>query len=266
MKNLTPPMNMVLNASALFILLTCTPLLSHAATFWEDGFESGNTGYNLVGGMSYDSGRVRSGARSLRQTFLGNHIQGGTFTDRTFSKTEELWSRFYFYFPSSFQVDAQSQTKMMLQGEECCYPSYWWGMLFGAPNLTVQVQGIVLPNGSLDTINLYGAEIPRDQWVCIETHIKNNTPGAANGIVQAWMNGVLALDRNDIAMRAATFNQNNSPTAGFTLNRLYVQYGGPGDLNYDDIAVGNTRIGCPGGNTQNTDTTPPLPPSGFTAR
>lgn len=243
-------------------VLSLLPISSHAAVFWDDGFEAGTSRYTIVGGMSYDTGRVRSGARSLRQNFLGNHIQGGTFTDRTFNKTEELWSRFYFYFPSSFQVDAQSQTKMMLQGEDCCYPSYWWGMLFGSPKLTVAVQGVILPNGSLDTVNLYGSVIPRDQWVCIETHIKNNTPGVANGVVQAWINGNIAMNHNNIQMRHAVFNQKNSPTAGFTLNRLYVQYGGPGNLNYDDIAVGNTRIGCSGGGSS-TDTTALQPPSGL---
>lgn len=239
-----------------------TPALSSAVVYWDDGFEPGNTGYTIVGGMNYDTSLVHSGSRSLSETFLGDHIQGGTFTDREFPFTEELYSRFYFYLPSSFLIDAQTQTKMMFQGQNDAAPSYWWGMLFGKDNLTVQLQGT---QGGNTTTNIYGNNIPRDRWVCIETHIKNNTPGVPNGIIQSWIDGNPDINLTNVNMRDNSGGK-NIPTAGFTFNRLYVQYGGPGQLNYDDIAVGNTRIGCTGSGGGNVDTTPPRTPVGLTAR
>ena len=39
------------------------------------------------------------------------------------------------------------------------------------------------------------------KWHKVETRIKMNTPGARNGIVQAWFDGVLALDRRNVRFR-----------------------------------------------------------------
>lgn len=39
------------------------------------------------------------------------------------------------------------------------------------------------------------------QWHKVETRIKMNTPGVRNGIVQAWFDGVLALDRRNVRFR-----------------------------------------------------------------
>ena len=39
------------------------------------------------------------------------------------------------------------------------------------------------------------------KWHKVETRIKMNTPGVRNGIVQAWFDGVLALDRRNVRFR-----------------------------------------------------------------
>jgi len=243
-------------------LVVLLPVTTPAVIFWDDGFEAGNTGYAIVAGMAYDTTVVHSGSRSLRENFLGGHIQGGTFTDRNFPYTQELYTRFWMYLPSSFQVDVQAQTKMMLTGQDGVAPSYWWIMPFGSASFTVTVQGTSAGNNST---NYYGGTIPRDQWVCLETHIRNNTPGVPNGVIESWINGVQSHNLTNINMRDNS-GGNNSPTAGFTLLRQYVQYGGPGPLYYDDIAVGDQRIGCTGGGGSNADTTPPNTPVGLSAR
>jgi len=252
--------SLIATIAGVFLALTSTS--AYAGIYWDDGFEAGNTGYALVAGMAYDTTIVHSGSRSLREDFLGGHIQGGTFSDRTFPYTQDLYTRFWMYLPGSFQVDAQAQTKMMLTGQDGVAPSYWWVMPFGSASLTVAVQGT---NAGNETTNYYGPGIPRDRWVCVETHIRNNTPGVPNGIIESWINGVQGHNLTNINMRDNS-GGNNSPTAGFTLLRQYVQYGGPGPLYYDDIAVGDQRIGCSGGGGPVGDTTPPAVPSGLTAR
>jgi hypothetical protein len=61
---------------------------------------------------------------------------------------------------------------------------------------------------------IYGDDFPYDlggqqrrfipgQWHRVEHHIVMNTPGAADGIVEAWFDGVKALERKDIQFRSA---------------------------------------------------------------
>jgi hypothetical protein len=239
------------------ILLGLLPSRSNAAVFWDDGLEPGNTGYPIVGGMSYATSPVYGGTHSLKQHFLGSKvqgIQGGTYTDRYFPATEDLWSRYYLYL-DNFVVD-ETQTKLMFQGSECCYPSFWWGMLFGQSSLSVQVQGI---HGGTETVNIYGPSIPQNRWVCIETHIRMNTPGVANGVIEAWLDGSQGIARYDVYMRDSIASGKNSPTADFVLNRLYVQFG-TGDLYFDNLATGNQRIGCSGVPPVQSQVPPPAQP------
>jgi hypothetical protein len=230
--------------------------LASAAIYWDDELEPGNTGYPLVGGMSYSSNPVYSGSYSLKEHFLGGETQGGGFTDRYFgTKTDNLWSRYYLYL-DNFVVHEAAGTKLMLQGSECCYPSFWWIMLFGKASLNVQVQGV---NGGTETINVYGPAIPQNRWVCIETHLKLSSPGVLNGIVEAWIDGVQGIARYDVQMRDAVASGRHSLTENLTFNRLYVQFGG-GDLYIDKLAFGDQRIGCSGNPPQRSSPTPVVQP------
>lgn len=40
-----------------------------------------------------------------------------------------------------------------------------------------------------------------DRWYCIEQHLKLNTPGKRDGVLQVWVNGQLALSRTDMRLR-----------------------------------------------------------------
>src|SRR5437868_5719661 len=125
--------------------------------------------------------------------------------------SDTLYSRYYIYM-DNFTVDSVS-TKMTLSGEACCYPSFWWVMMFGSPTLSVAVQGIILDNDTLDTRTVFGGAIPQNQWVCIETRISMSSPGADNGIIQAWINDGQVINVTNQRMRSATLNQKNSPSA-----------------------------------------------------
>jgi len=235
------------------------PSESPARVFWEDGLEPGNSGYALVDGMSYSSNPVHAGTHSLKQHFLGNHVQSGSYSDRYLgASSEELWSRYYIFL-DNFAPDAQVGTKIMNQGEECCYPSFWWIMPFGQTTLTVTVQGV---HGGTETYNVSGGNLPQNRWACVETRIRMSSPGASNGIVEAWIDGNQVIARYDLPMRDATASGRNSPTAKFTYNRLYVQFG-QGDLYYDSLALGDQRIGCSGIPPQSNSPSPaaPTPPA-----
>ena len=48
---------------------------------------------------------------------------------------------------------------------------------------------------------LYHLSLQDNRWYCIETHEQMNTPGVANGISEAWVDGVKVAheDRCDLA-------------------------------------------------------------------
>ena len=45
------------------------------------------------------------------------------------------------------------------------------------------------------------ANLEPGKWHCIEEYCKINTPGEADGILRAWVNGALVLDKTDVCMR-----------------------------------------------------------------
>jgi hypothetical protein len=167
------------------------------------------------------------------------------------------------------------------------YPADWWGLCGpgnvwsgGCPSTHYwggSVEGIILPNGSQDSFNFTGATIPQNQWACLETQEVMSTPGVNNGILRIWVNGTLLYENLATPGRAATFNQNNSPTATYDYIILYVQDGGCTDplgtgacqtavlttLYLDEYAVSrDARIGCSG----SAATAPPPAPTGLSVK
>lgn len=253
-------------------ILSLVPISSHATVDWNDGFEYANDtslgavwAHSCLGNPGVSTLRPFSGSKSLRLVFNGvagvDPGAGGCFIDRYLpAKSDTLYTRFYMYM-ENFTVNS-TQTKVTFHGQDSGYPSFWWSMSFGSTSLGVQVQGIILNNGVLSTENVIGGSIPQNQWVCIETRLTMSTPGVDNGIVQAWINGAQTINKTNQRMRSATLNQQNTPTAGFQVVRLYVQHG-RGVIYYDEYAVSrDARIGCSGSPAPASDTTPPTPPTG----
>ena len=254
----------------LLLILLLLPSLAHAAVDWDEGFEYANqTALESVWSTSCPGNgtiifpsttRAHSGSKSLKEHF-GGHDVWSCFIDRNLSgSSDTLYSRFWMYM-DNFTVDPTS-TKSTLSGEACCYPSFWWVMKFGSTNLGVDVQGVILDNGAIDTQVVNGGAVPQNQWVCVETRLTMSTPGVDDGIVEQWINGTQTISKTNQRMRGATLNQGNSPTATFRFVRLYTQ-NGIGDIYYDDYAVSrNARIGCGSGTTPPPDITPPPAISG----
>jgi hypothetical protein len=93
-----------------------------------------------------------------------------------------------------------------------------------------------------------------NQWYCIETHLKLNTPGVADGVAEIWIDGVLTF-------RQTTRNYRDlaHATAGFTLFKIYRQSAINMYRYEDDYTVSTTRICCGGTPPRMTIATTSLP-------
>jgi hypothetical protein len=50
-----------------------------------------------------------------------------------------------------------------------------------------------------------GSFVP-GEWQQVRHRLRMNTPGQSDGVVQAWLDGSLALDRHDVAFRGSAYN------------------------------------------------------------
>jgi hypothetical protein len=87
--------------------------------------------------------------------------------------------------------------------------------------------------------------LDQDRWYCIEGHIRMNTPGIADGRVDAWVDGTPALAWPDVAFRRA------GEDLGVRHFWANIYFGGtdvnPSDLvsSIDNIVVSDSgRVGC----------------------
>lgn len=92
------------------------------------------------------------------------------------------------------------------------------------------------------------AVLDQDWWYCVEGHVKLNTPGTADGVLEGWVDNNPAFSRTDLRFRRAAEDWLDIRT--FWLN---VYFGGstiPNDrdltLRIDDLAISaEGRLGCP---------------------
>ena len=269
-------------ACMLGVVLLYVSTTAHAATpFFDENFEyadntawlsSGNWGASSctaaqhTGIMEISSQRSFSGSKSLKMTYVGD--LGATaftcFIDRFFPASDTVYTRIYLFLDGF--TASNINTKMYTQSHDKHYPRFWWSLHQSSNIMRVAIEGTTLGANA----NLPGGAFPSGRWACLETRVTLNTPGMADGIVQAWVDGVQRIDRTDLMMRNATEvlingtlpNANyNGPSSRMQYTRMYRQHGN-GVIYFDELAVGNTRIGCLGAQT---DATPPAPPSNFAA-
>jgi hypothetical protein len=46
--------------------------------------------------------------------------------------------------------------------------------------------------------------VVHNRWYCVEGHVRMNTPGSNNGVLEGWLDGELAMSRSDLAFRRAS--------------------------------------------------------------
>ena len=96
----------------------------------------------------------------------------------------------------------------------------------------------------------WGADalLDQDWWYCVEGHVKLNTPGANDGILEGWLDNVAVFSDSDLAFRRAAEDWLDIRT--FWLNIFFGGSTIPNDRNLtlriDDLAISAVgRVGCP---------------------
>ncbi len=258
--------------------LSLTPMLSHAAVFWDDEMESTSSPFyyppNFVanGAYAFDTNVKMSGNGSIRlnyppacQTLTTANQCGGSAT-RTFPLTKDVWKRVYFRMSGTgpnptasgaFETSVAAFTKM-LKGQSTTVNGLvarnWWTMgCCTSKSFKLSMEHVPIANST--TVLPSSITLADNRWYCIETHEKMNTPGLPDGIAEAWVDGV------KVAMKTDVIWQRAGSTLQWTEFSIFRQIG-IGNIWWDRFAAGDTRIGCLGA----TDTTPPAPPQGFVLR
>ncbi|MGD2101456.1 MAG: VCBS repeat-containing protein [Acidimicrobiia bacterium] len=86
------------------------------------------------------------------------------------------------------------------------------------------------------------------EWYCLEGQVAMNTPGIADGSLQAWVDGTPALDISGLE-----FRRPEEPDISIESFWFDVYYGGKQvpardlGLTFDEVAVDTHRVGCAGG-------------------
>ena len=255
---------------------------SHADMFWQEDFEAptnlGNWDRSSPSMPYVSSSLPYQGLQSLRLDYTGPI--GGGFIDRYHPNVDEVYTRFYTQ-TNAFSYEASTGTKRFGQlnlNSPYFYPNFWWENIFGSRELAVIGLVVAEPCASTghpayDSCDYYPnmARVPLNdnQWYCVETHLKMNTPGVANGVIEVWIDGAQTMSYTGRMFRGPSVSgpNGNSSLTGFNAIRIYRQ-AGVGTMWYDAFAVGSTRIGCSAGSAPPASipsaTSPPNAPTGVT--
>jgi hypothetical protein len=257
---------------------------SHADMFWQEDFEApANLGnwQRSTPSMPYVSSTLPyQGLQSLQLDYNGP--TGGGYMDRQHPNVDEVYTRFYTQ-TKAFSYEASTGTKRFQQmnlNTPYQYPNFWWENIFGSREMAIIGQVVAEPcastgHAAYDSCPYYPnmARVPLsdNRWYCIETHLKMNKPGVADGVIELWIDGVQTMSHTGRTFRGPSVSNpnGNSSLTNFNNIRIYRQ-AGVGTMWYDNFAVGSTRIGCSGGSTPSTPTpsttSAPTTPSGVTFR
>jgi hypothetical protein len=87
----------------------------------------------------------------------------------------------------------------------------------------------------------YRGSLQKNRWYCIETYVKLNTIGKRDGVLRGWVDGFLAMERENITFRTSL----DLKIEEFWVN---VYYGGkvaPNDMHLyiDNLVLSTHRIG-----------------------
>lgn len=108
------------------------------------------------------------------------------------------------------------------------------------------------------------AGLVNGQWYLVELYVKMNTPGQANGISRAWINGVLKYEKTNVEYRVVGHDNLHVRTIWLNVH-AGGEFVGPCSSTYvmldQLVAATGGRIGAVGG--QSIDTTPPAAPRGL---
>ena len=188
------------------------------AVIFSSAFEDDFAGWTSVCATCdiVNGDSLRNPTKVLRITATKNRDTGGDVILRLPEGEDEMYLRFYAYFPKAtvtphhfvkiisypipyFGGQAGKKpgaNKYMVLGIEPTkentwnYYAYWMGMhswqtYRGDPDTT---RG---PNAYYGNVFKPGDQVPfkRDSWVCVEARVKLNDPGNSNGLLAFWIDG-----------------------------------------------------------------------------
>lgn len=262
------------------------------------GFSSSNSAnWPNSGNPSVSSQRAFSGGKSLKHVFtghqpdhisggfttspMGSSLGGGSYMSRKFTPSDEIWATYYEFMESGFIID-EIGTKVLQFGDDA--RPHWWVYMWGPENMNSNMNagkgnleyscqrckpkntplGETWANGSTAQYYNNGSFTMLDNtWVCFELHMKYNTPGAADGAVEAYATNmstnstVKFMGNYNLEMRGARTTDPVPSNAKFDFVKEYVQ-DGKGILYRDKLTISTTRVGCSG--TPPADPPPPAKP------
>lgn len=195
-----------------------------------------------------------SGSKSVKTTFVDNTSSPGVSCGLDnpsiyyfFSGQDWLFTRAAVRKSPGFLIASSNSTKMFRFAPSVGGAKTWpvLTVLMYNQNYTISLEG----GWSIGSV-LYqgGPPVSSTAWDQVETEWKMNTPGQADGLVRLWVNGTLYIERLNLQMRGPTPSSVNSQglsnpsTTKFSEAHIFIQCG-IGNMWWDRVAVGNTRIG-----------------------
>ena len=271
----------------LWLLCTLTiPGHSHAAIFFDSDFESctvgtnndfpcegwnddglANASVNGGAGLEVSTTHALSGTKSVKGTFdntNGSSRMPKVFRD--FPERTHVFLRFAARYSPGFQYSTNGYTKMIrihgVQGS----PTTWISTYYGN-----YIIGMEQPYYAGANVLNSGVRFSTTSWDQIEWEYKLNTPGQANGLMRLWVNGQLRIEQLNKEYIGPTptsvgpYGILTPSTLKLSKVQIFVQ-SGFGQIFYDRVAVGDTRIGPAQSKSTSADSTPPASPQGLQAR
>jgi hypothetical protein len=219
-----------------------------AAVAEPDGSISGWDG-PLDPSRMYLTGDVsHSGVRALELKYEpGSHGAGYMLT--YFPGQDEVYHRWYQGWSPDF-IWEPSGTGMVTLRPVAGYPHFYPSVLWGNGELAIQAVGIPQANWNFYQNQGPSVVFQPDRWYCLETFVKLNTPGVADGELAAWIDGELKLYYTGQTFRGSTPADFAPSTAKIEAMMISAYYGGPTTVPQlqfawqDDHVLSTHRIGC----------------------
>lgn len=229
--------------------------------FLSDDFETNTT--NADGGISRWDGPSKpsamyltdqmsnSGARSLELMYAPGSSGAGYMYDY-FPPQDQIYVRWYQRWSANFLWEPSSTSLLGLRPSSG-FPQFYPFVMGASGQMAIQAQ--VIADRGWDVENLFqnlGDPVifGPDRWYCVEVFIKLNTPGVADGVVAAWIDGEPKLLHAGRRLRGVSPTDPAPSTARIKQLFVAAQYGGLAPVPYlqfswqDDYVASTERIGC----------------------
>ncbi len=200
----------------------------------------------------------------VKLSFGRTPVSPKRYTDTDF---DEIYWRFYTMIDSRWVGPAEKTSRITIfsgpNWSQAMIGHVWWG---SDNNLTFSIDpasGVAADLSSTapittryndfsnlrwlgldDGTSAVFSETYRERWVCVESHVKLNTPGQADGMFDLWVDGSLEAQRTQLNWR--------SSYTGYGLNAIFLEnYSTDSPAQnqaryFDNFVVSTERIGCEG--------------------